>query len=109
MHYRLISMIVLAGSFFPFSIPASAAETSESSVSTQQQDREIYGWQLMTPEERAAYRSRMRAANTIAERDKIRQQHHEEMVTRAKDRGMTLPPDPPRDSRGGSGYGPGAR
>lgn len=106
---KLISIIILASSFIPFSMPATAADAPKSNVSTQQQDREVYGWQLMTPEERATYRSRMRDAKTIAERDKIRQEHHEAMVIRAKERGVTLPADPPREPRRGSGYGSGAR
>ncbi|MDE2345747.1 MAG: hypothetical protein KGL13_04690 [Gammaproteobacteria bacterium] len=55
----------------------------------------IYGSQLMTPEERAAYRAKMRAAKTDAERAQIRAQHHKEMQERAKKLGKTLPPAPP--------------
>lgn len=55
----------------------------------------VYGWQLMTPEERTAYRNKMRAAKTPEEKAKIRAEHHKEMQQRAKDRGMTLPEPPP--------------
>lgn len=55
----------------------------------------VYGWQLMTPEERAAYRARLRAAKTAHERAQIRAEHHKEMEIRAKERGVTLPPGPP--------------
>lgn len=65
---------------------------------------QIYGSQMMTNEERRVYRNRMRAAKTLEEREQIRKEHHEEMVKRAKERGVTLPDEPPM--RGG-GMGPG--
>lgn len=70
----------------------------------QDQDR-IYGSQLMTRQERNEFRARMRAAKTVQEREQIRNQHHEQMQIRAKERGVTLPDEPP--ARGG-GMGPGA-
>lgn len=54
----------------------------------------VYGWQLMTPAERQAYRDKMHAAKTPAERAKIRAEHHKEMEARAKEQGVTLPPGP---------------
>lgn len=66
------------------------------------QDRElIYGSQLMTPEERDAYRARLRDAATKEERNSIRREHHEQMKIRAQERGVTLPDEPmDRDDRG---------
>lgn len=55
----------------------------------------VYGWDLMTPEERTAYRNKMRAAKTPQEKAKIRAEHHKEMQKRAKERGVTLPEPPP--------------
>ena len=71
----------------------------------QVQNQMIYGSQLMTPKERVEYRDRLRAAKTIQERERIRQEHHEEMMELAKKRGVTLPAVPPA---GGAGMGPGA-
>lgn len=51
-------------------------------------DQDIYGWQLMTTQEREEYRARMRAARTLEEREQIRTEHHERMKARAKERGM---------------------
>lgn len=66
----------------------------------------IYGSQLMTAQERAEHRDRMRAAKTLEEREQIRAEHHERMQARAKERGVTLPDQPPM--RGGPGMmGPG--
>ena len=67
------------------------------------QDR-IYGSQLMTVQERNEFRARMRAAKTVQERERIRNEHHERMQIRAKERGVTLPDEPPAM---GGGMGPG--
>ena len=69
------------------------------------QDRQIYGSQLMTQQERNEYRTRMRAAKTAEEREQVRKEHHEQMKARAKEKGVTLPDEPP--ARGGMGPGPG--
>jgi hypothetical protein len=68
-------------------------------------EEQIFGSQLMTPQERMEYQNKMRAAKTQAERDKLRQEHHDAMQARAKAQGKTLPAEPP--ARGG-GMGPGA-
>ncbi|MEQ1438981.1 hypothetical protein AAG565_06440 [Fontimonas sp. SYSU GA230001] len=70
----------------------------------------IYGYPLMTPDEIAAHRARMQAA-TPAERASIRAEHHRQMVERARERGITLPDQPPmrggKGPGGGKGQGPG--
>ncbi len=54
----------------------------------------IYGYQLMTEEERATFRTQMQNAATDEERQQIRLQHRERMLERAKAQGVTLT-DPP--------------
>ncbi len=75
------------------------------------EQEQIYGSQMMTEEERAAYRSQMRAATTQEERDRIRMEHHERMKERAKQLGVRLPEEPPVQGGGmgpgGGGMGPG--
>ena len=66
---------------------------------TAQADR-VYGYQLMTPEERTAYQEKMRAATTWEERQKIRDEHRALMDQRAKEKGVTLAePRGPRSRR----------
>ena len=76
----------------------------------------IYGSQLMSPQERMEYRSKMRSMKTREEREAFRKEHHKQMMERAKERGVQLPDTPPRDGmrRGmgpgggmGGGMGPG--
>ena len=70
-------------------------------------DRDIYGYQIMTPQERSEFRAKIRAAKTVEERERIRMEHHKQMVERAKKKGITLPDQPPAKSRSGGGMGPG--
>lgn len=75
-------------------------------ASAQSSAEPIYGSQLMTQQERSQYRQRMRDAQTAQERDRIRQEHHEQMKERAKAQGKTLPDGPPPYGKG-KGWGPG--
>ena len=72
------------------------------------QEEQIYGSQLMTQQERNEYQAKMRAAKTAEERERIRNEHHEEMRERARARGVTLPDEPASRTGGmGPGYGMG--
>lgn len=75
----------------------------------QTRDR-IYGHQLMTPDERIEYRSKMRFLKTPEECDAFRAEHHKKMQERAKEKGITLPDEPPMKGCPGMGprRGPGA-
>ena len=67
----------------------------------------IYGYRMMTPEERDTYREKMRSARSAEERQAIRDEHHAAMVDRAKERGVTLPDRPTGAGPHGPGMGPG--
>ena len=69
------------------------------------EDAPVFGAQIMTEQERAEHRERMRAAGTPEEREQVRLEHHKQMVERARERGITLPEEPP--ARGGMGPGGG--
>ena len=76
----------------------------------QQQDRDqlrdqVYGWDLMTPEERMQHRQTMRNMKTQEEREAYRMEHHNMMQERARQRGVTLPPYQPGRGMGGAGMG----
>lgn len=86
---------------------AVAAALSFPLLSTAQNQAPIYGSQLMTQQERADYRARMRSLRTAQERERFRLEHHERMRERARARGVTLPDEPP--ARGGRGMGPGGQ
>lgn len=68
--------------------------------------KQVFGYQLMTNEERMEMRNKMRAAKTAEEREQIQTEHHERMKLRAKEQGVTLP-DQPLMKGGGMGAGQG--
>ncbi len=78
----------------------------QNKAQVQQQDKvqkpaTVYGSQLMTVEERAEYRAKMRSLKTPEERDALRMEHHQKMQERAKATGKTLP-DMPAAHAGGA-------
>jgi len=50
----------------------------------------IYGFGLMTQEERNVYRQRIKNAKTKKERNEIREEHRKEMRERAREKGITF-------------------
>lgn len=48
------------------------------------------GWSLMTPEERTDFHNKMMATKTYDECKKVQAEHHEEMLKRAKEKGVKL-------------------
>lgn len=87
-------LIAVAGS-------AAAAEPAADKPTAKSEP--IFGYQLMTSQERDEYRAKMRNAASATERRMIREEHHAAMVERAKERGVTLPDR----TRGAGPYGPG--
>lgn len=83
---------------------AAGQEQSQEKQQTQRQEQErVYGSDLMTPEERAEHREKMRSLKTPEEREAFRLEHHKKMQERAKERGVTIPEVPPPH---GGGMGP---
>ena len=73
----------------------------------------IYGWQLMTKQERIEHRKKMRSFTSEQEREAYRQEHHKKMQARAKEQGVTLPYKPQQMGKGlsrpGKGIGAGSK
>lgn len=59
------------------------------------------GWSLMNPQERKDHQDRMRAMKTYDECKTYRDQHHEQMAARAKERGGKALAQPRRDACSG--------
>ncbi len=98
--YIAVTTAILVPAYASFAQDPTQSETPQAT-----RDRDIYGWQLMTPEERNEYRQRMSTAKTAQEREQIRAEHHAEMQKRAEASGVTLPDAPA--ARGGGMMGPG--
>ena len=109
MEHKKIIVTMITGAVVISANPLWAAtatqDRTKEKVQTQTKDQErIYGSELMTEKERSEYRDRMRSAKTQQEREKIRSEHHDRMLARAKERGVTIPDEPPVK---GGGMGPG--
>jgi len=78
-------------------------------------DDSVYGWELMTEQERNEHREKMQSMHTEQEREAYRIEHHKMMQERAKERGVSLPEPGERRRDGvinrrdgtGGGMGPG--
>ena len=109
----ILSLITTVTLLVPAISIAAESEQGQKPVKKQAQER-IYGSQLMTQQERAEHRAKMRSLKTLEERDAYRLEHHKKMQERAQEKGLTLPDDPPvmgggMRPRGGMGAGGGNR
>lgn len=104
----MVTALVGVIAFYATGVMAEDQLRTQDRLQTQSQDR-IYGSQLMTEQERNEYRNRIRSANNEEERNQIRNEHHERMQQRAKERGLSLPDEPPaKGGHMGQGKGKGA-
>lgn len=103
-HTLLIAIMTAALAMTAAGISQSAEQQPAKPAAKKTQP--IYGSQLMTQQERDEYRARMRSAKTPEAREALRAEHHQAMLARAKERGVTLPDQPRTGS--GPGKGPGA-
>ena len=102
MKLSTLSSTVIASLFLLLPVSFSHAEVT------------VYGWQLMTEQERNEHRTKMRSFETDQERAAYRNEHHKRMQVRAKEQGITLSDTPPQHGKGmgrgrsdGSGQGMG--
>lgn len=94
----------IAGALLVVALAGALPALAQDRVQQRDQER-IYGSQLMTEQERIEYRNQMRSKRTEQERETLRQEHHQRMLDRAKERGIQLPDEPPQGA--GRGMGPG--
>lgn len=72
-------------------------------------DETVYGWQLMTEQERKEHRIKMQSFKTEQERERYRMEHHEKMMERARKQGVTLPEPSARGKGMKKGHGNGMK
>jgi len=90
-------LILLVGLFLVSAGQGFAADQDrdQDQIQDQLQDRDmVYGYELMSVEERAQHRAKMQSFNTEEEREAYREQHHKEMQARAKEQGVVIPDQP---------------
>ena len=96
---KLVPVLIAASCAVAAFGSATAADPARQEQQVQLRER-IFGSDLMTEQERAENRNRMRVLRTEEEREQFRKEHHEQMKERAKARGLSLPADPPTQGRG---------
>lgn len=100
--FVMLSILLLPGLSLAADKPVTTPQPATPMMSADKEP--IYGYQLMTPEERTTFRTQMQNATTPEERQKIRLEHRKQMLERAKAKGVTLPDMPMMNSQGiGSG------
>jgi hypothetical protein len=99
------AMALFAAAATPALAQGTAAPPADKADAPKAGAPRMYGYELMTPEERQTYMDKMRAAKTPEERAKLRDEHRAEMQKRAKEKGVTLP-EPQRRSGQKGGPGP---
>lgn len=101
--FAITNLVVLNFALAEGDEPSEQAQDSVKSQTRDADDEVVYGWQIMSPKERAEHRTKMRSLKTKSEREAYRLEHHKLMQERAKQKGVTLPDLPmPR----GRGLGP---
>lgn len=91
-----------------FILSSGIALAANAAVQEQARTQQTTGSQLMTPEERNEQRAKMRNATSAEERGEIRKEHHEKMKGKAREKGVTIPDNPPARGQGmGGGQGGG--
>ena len=105
-----ISAIIGVISLSVANVSAVEQELSQQREQNWQQEQ-VYGWQLMTPEERAEHLAKMRSFKTEEDREAYRREHHKRMQKRARERGVPLSDVPAKQGseRGLGGGGMGSR
>ncbi|MCF6203698.1 MAG: hypothetical protein L3J59_08525 [Methylococcaceae bacterium] len=101
----LMKMTIVWSTIMVFSSNLALAADSDNPLKRDkvQTQKQVYGIQLMTEQERIENRSKMRAAKTAEERELIRSENHNRMKERAKQQGVTLTDEPPIRG-GGKGF-----
>jgi hypothetical protein len=105
MRQSLLITVLTSALLCPVSVVAATDQDPTQQKAQQQIDaktkKSVYSSDLMTAAENSEYRAKVRAANTAEEGDKIRNEHHQLMQERAKERGVTLIDRPPRKGKEG--------
>lgn len=106
MNTRTLIAAAVAAAMMSMTISLFAAEQPAAGVAPKSEP--IYGYRMMTGQERDQYREKMRNAKSADERQSLREEHQKLMTERATERGVTLPQRGSRGDGAGPGRGPGA-
>ncbi|WP_372998917.1 hypothetical protein [Marinobacter sp.] len=101
-HFKVLSISVALACAVPLTAAFAADEQKmhdnmgkgmQNEMRTQSKDQDgkpVFGYPMMTPEERDQFHEEMRSLDSAEERQALREQHREEMIERARARGMSV-------------------
>lgn len=101
-HFKVLTISVALACAVPFTAAFAADEQKmhdsmgkgmQSEMGTQVNDRDgqpVFGYPMMTQEEREQFHEEMRSLDSAEERQALREEHREEMMERARARGMSV-------------------
>lgn len=99
---KINKLFIIFSAALIFSLPLQSSNAEDN----------VYGWEMMTKQERIQHRETMRNFKTNEERERYRLEHHKRMQERANERGLSMP-DMPQNGiqdrmRDGTGMGSGS-
>ena len=89
MKIRTMTAAAVAATTMAMTVSLFSAE--QPAATQERQSEPIYGYRMMSDQERNEYREKMRNARGDKERQALRDEHHKLMEARAKERGMSPP------------------
>lgn len=95
------SLMLLAGAAPSHAGEAAASATSNTHMATQADADYVYGAEVMTREELAEHRAKLKSFKTEQEREAYMMSHHDRMNARAQERGIELPSEATASGRAG--------
>ena len=87
-----------------FLFPVNTVTASDQEINENDTKQQVYGSELMSIEELATHRAKIRSLNSELELQAYRNEHHKLMQARATEKGVTLP-EMPMMQGGGKGRG----
>ena len=91
MNRRTVMAALFTGILLAPQASSIAAQPQKLPQAQEQVGERVYGWELMSDEERREHRLQMRSLKTQEERERYRQEHHRKMQQRAREMGVELP------------------
>lgn len=85
----VLTFVIALGSTAAFARGGGGGGVGGGRFSSNQQN--TYGWQLMTPQERAEHQTKLRSFTDYASCEAYVTEHHQVMEEKAKAKGITLP------------------
>lgn len=93
--FRSVSLVLLGAGLATVSSIAAGQDQTQRREPSAQQQLLGFGPQLLSEEEQAAYRARIRKAKTAQESESVRAEHYQLMWVRAREKGIALPEQRP--------------